>query len=160
MNFGTPASDYDKAYYERRASNRGSPMKSNYYGGDDRENLATMNSALRNIQLGSTSVSEDETQINGILKGLKSKLAEIDEYIAQKEDEKAGVIEDVNVLTQRLKALAKSIARKKSLYESHDKILYDSENALSKIIESTKTLVHVVKKENGSLNKLTYSANK
>jgi methyl-accepting chemotaxis protein len=161
MNYGSPGSDYDKAYYGNRTSNRGSPNKGQYYhdeAGD--RGLASMNTALRNIHLNSTTVSEDETQINGILKGLKAKLADIEEQIVQREDEKAGVIEDINVLTQRLKALAKSISRKKGLYESYDKILNDSENALGKITESTKTLVHVVKKENGSLSKLNYSAKK
>jgi len=161
MNYGTPGSDYGKGgYYDQRNSNRNSPSKGGYYQDKVMEGMNTMNSALRNFQLGATSVSEDEVQINGILKGLKSKLAEIDNYIAQREDEKAGVIEDINVLTQRLKALAKSIAKKKSLYESYDKIINDSENALGKITDSTKTLLQVVKKENGSLNKLTYSAKK
>ncbi len=159
MNYGTPGSDYGKGYYDQRGSNRNSPSKGGYYQ-DEMEGMNTLNSAMRNFQMGATSVSEDEVQINGILKGLKGKLAEIDGYIAQREDEKAGVIEDINVLTQRLKALAKSIAKKKSLYESYDKIINDSENALGKITDSTKTLLQVVKKENGSLNKLTYSAKK
>ena len=161
MNYGTPGSEYDKHYYEPRASHKVSPTRGggNYYG-DDGESMGTMTNALRNFQIGATTVSEDETQINGILKGLKSKYAEIEDFVAQREDEKAGIIEDINVLTQRLKALAKSIVKKKSLYESYDKIINDSENALGKITESTKTLLQVVKKENGSLNKLTYSAKK
>ncbi len=158
MNFSTPASHYDKQYYRPQSSVRASPNKP--YPDQGYEEIGTVTNAFRNFQLGATTVSEDETQINGILNGLKNKLGEIEDQIAQKEDEKAGIIEDINVLTQRLKALAKSIVKKKNLYDSYDKIVNDAENALGKITESTKTLLHVVKKENGSLNKLTYSAKK
>jgi len=158
MHYGTPGSEDVRKYYDRHTPSQRSPTKENYLY-DDHEVSGTLNSALRNLHI-SSSISEDESQINNILKGLKAKLADIENSITQKENEKAGIMEDINVLTQRMKALTKSIAKKKTLYESYDKILRDSENALGKITESTKTLLQVVKKENGSLNKLTLSAKK
>ena len=41
------------------------------------------------------SISEDEAQINEILRGLRNKLHEIESYISRKEDEKAGIIDDI-----------------------------------------------------------------
>lgn len=153
MNYSTPGSTY---YYDRQSPNKQSPLKdqSQY---DDEEVPATMNSALRNLNMGPT-VSDHEMQINGILKNLKNKLFETENFISQKENEKAGIIDDINVLTQRLKSLQKSIAKKKQVYENYDKILNDSENALTKVTESMKTLLTVVKKENQSMTKLNLSS--
>ena len=69
-------------------------------------------------------------------------------------------MEDITVLTQRLKSLGKSITKKKAVHENYEKIIRDAENALGKITDSTRTLLQVVKKENGSLNKLTLSPKK
>ncbi len=50
-------------------------------------------------------------------------------------------MEDIGVLTSRLKALNKSITKKKGLYETYEKTLKDAESAFGKISESTKTLL-------------------
>ena len=107
-----------------------------------------------------SSVIEDESEVNIILKGIRDKLEDLENAISQKENEKAGIIEDVNILTQRLNSLSKSVEKKRILYENYEKILKDSESAFSKITESTKTLLTVVKRENTALNKFTIAYRK
>jgi Sjoegren syndrome nuclear autoantigen 1 len=100
-------------------------------------------------------VSEDEMQVNNILKNLRIRLNDVESLQFEKESEKTAIIEDINVLSQRLKALNKSLAKKKSLYENYDKTVRDAESAFGKITESTKTLLSVMKKELLGLSKVT-----
>jgi hypothetical protein len=51
--------------------------------------------------------------------------------------------------------LNKSIVKKRNAYENYEKLIRDSENAFGKIVESTKVLLQVVKKENASLGRNT-----
>lgn len=76
-----------------------------------------------------------------------------------KEEEKLQILDDLNVLNQRAMALNKSIARKKIAYENYEKILRDAESAFSKITESTKTLLSVVKTENFKMQKVMVKPN-
>ena len=112
--------------------------------------------SIRNLHIGpQSSVIEDESEVNMILKGIRDKLNDLENAISQKENEKAGIIEDINILTQRLNSLSKSIEKKRLLHENYDRILKDSESAFYKITESTKTLLNVVKRESSVLNKFT-----
>lgn len=101
------------------------------------------------------SLMEEENQVLMILRNLKQRHEEIENVLGQKENEKNAIMEDINILTQRLKMLDKSIAKKKSFYENYEKTIKDAENAFIKINESTKTLFSVLKKENLNLKKLT-----
>jgi Sjoegren syndrome nuclear autoantigen 1 len=87
------------------------------------------------------------------LKDLHAKLGEIEDTIVRKEEEKAGILDDIGVLTRRLETLKKSLAKKAYLLEDLDKLTRDSENAFGKIINSTKSLLNVIKKENSSFDK-------
>ena len=100
------------------------------------------------------SLMEEETQVLSIIKNLRGRHHEIENILGQKDNEKSAILEDINILTQRLKMLEKNIAKKKNFYENYDKTLKDAENAFVKINESTKTLLSVVKKENLNLNKI------
>eukprot|EP01017_Pseudomicrothorax_dubius_P038978 TRINITY_DN5923_c0_g1_i5.p1 TRINITY_DN5923_c0_g1~~TRINITY_DN5923_c0_g1_i5.p1 ORF type:complete len:164 (-),score=25.34 TRINITY_DN5923_c0_g1_i5:115-606(-) len=100
-------------------------------------------------------VSEDELQIMRILSTLRERLHEIDSKLDDAEREKGVLIEDIGVLTQRLKVLNKNALRKKELYEAYDRTCRETESAFSKIVESSKTLLNVVKQERNSLYKAT-----
>eukprot|EP01017_Pseudomicrothorax_dubius_P026712 TRINITY_DN3006_c0_g1_i6.p1 TRINITY_DN3006_c0_g1~~TRINITY_DN3006_c0_g1_i6.p1 ORF type:complete len:168 (+),score=34.86 TRINITY_DN3006_c0_g1_i6:83-586(+) len=100
-------------------------------------------------------VSEDELQVINILKGLRERLRDVDTKLMEREMEKDKILEDINYLTQRQKNLTKSVSRKKGSLESFEKTLKESESAFSKIIESTRTLLQVVKKETAALSRST-----
>ena len=101
------------------------------------------------------SLVEEESQVLTILKNLKSRHNEIENILSQKDNEKNAIMEDINILTQRMKMLEKNISKKRVSYENYDKTLRDAENAFFKINESTKTLLSVIKKENLNLTKIT-----
>ena len=100
------------------------------------------------------SLTEDDNQINTILKNMKEKLFDIEAIIRQKEGEKNAIVEDINILSERLKILNKNISKKKLGFENFEKTLRDAETAHGKITESAKTLLLVVKKENSNFNKI------
>lgn len=116
-----------------------------------------LSSQMRNLNIAATTVANDESQINDILKGLRNKLIELENYTEQKENEKAGVIEDINVLTQRLKYLNNSIVQKRNLFAQQEKVIKDSETALTQITESARTLLSYVKQESATFAKYTYA---
>ena len=153
--------DYERKFRqtsETPLQNRRTILKDNNDEDQDEDYIAT---PMRNLHVGAqSSVLEDESEVNTILKGIRNKLDTLENAISQKENEKSGIIEYINILTQRLNSLAKSIEKKRMLYENYDKILKDSESAFSKITESTKTLLTVVKRENLALNKVTISFRK
>ena len=102
---------------------------------------------------GDISLTEDDNQINTILKNMKEKLFDIEAIIRQKEGEKNAILEDITILSERLKILNKNISKKKITFENFEKTLRDAETAYGKITESAKTLLLVVKKENANFNK-------
>ena len=118
-------------------------------------NISEENSKTQQNNLLNMSIMDEETQVVSILKNLKSRHYEIEQILGQKDNEKNAIMEDINILTQRLKMLEKSISKKKNFYEGYDKTLKDAENAFNKITESTKTLLSVVKKENANLAKIS-----
>lgn len=75
--------------------------------------MSFFNEKAEGFPLGS--VSRDELQLNEILSGLKQKQSNLNKEISKKENEKEGLISDVNILTKRLKDLRKSISKKKTI---------------------------------------------
>lgn len=77
----------------------------------------------------------------------------LDNLIADKEEEKQQIIDDVSILNKRLMALEKSIQKKKIQYEKYDKTLKDAESAFMKITDSTKSLLQIVKTNMGEIQR-------
>ena len=143
--------------YQKNSSNKTPIKEKNHYEDIFKEKSAEkseFSNLAADLQQYST-ISEDEMHVNNILKNLKLRLKDIEEGLFEKENEKNSIIEDIGILTQRLKSLGKSINKKKMCYENYEKTLNDAESAYSKITESTKTLLSVVKKECVNLNKIT-----
>ena len=58
---------------------------------------------------------------------------------------------DIRILTDRLTKINESLAKKISTRNDFDRTISETENAYNKILESSQALVHVLKKEAGSL---------
>ena len=56
-------------------------------------------------------------------------------------------------MTERLSRINESLARKIAARESYDRTLHESESAYMKILESSQTLLHVLKRESVNLSK-------
>jgi Sjoegren syndrome nuclear autoantigen 1 len=113
----------------------------------------TMNVGYHPTTVSHGTVSEDELQILSILKGLRDRMQDLDDKLLEKEGERDGIVKDISTLSLRLKALAKSITKKRSLLEQFDRTIKETESAFQKITESTKTLLGVVKRDHSALNK-------
>jgi Sjoegren syndrome nuclear autoantigen 1 len=69
------------------------------------------------------------------------------------EEEKARIQKEMSSLHDRLSKLNESLARKIRAREEYDKTISESEQAYMKILESSNTLLQVLKKERDTLGK-------
>ena len=65
----------------------------------------------------------------------------------------AKIQNDLRILTERLARINDNLARKVSSRNEYDKTITETEAAYSKIMESSQTLLHVLKRESVSLTK-------
>jgi len=56
-------------------------------------------------------------------------------------------------LTERLQVLTEALVKKYEAQEEFDRTIQETEQAFMKILESSQTLLHVLKKEDSTLNK-------
>ena len=71
--------------------------------------------------------------------------------IAKDEEEKAKIQNDLRILTERLARLNDNLARKIASRNEYDKTIQETEAAYAKIMESSQTLLHVLKRESVNL---------
>merc|ERR1712166_261478 len=84
---------------------------------------------------------------------LRSKREELNTSLAADEEEKAKIQNDLRILTERLARINDNLARKVASRNEYDKTIQETEAAYSKIMESSQTLLHVLKRESVNLTK-------
>ena len=87
------------------------------------------------------------------IEDLREKREEVNRQILQEEEEKAKIQKDLSILTDRLSKLNESLARKVQARNEYDKTIQETEAAYMKILESSQTLLHVLKRETVNLVK-------
>ena len=87
------------------------------------------------------------------IEDLRSKREEVNKSIAADEEEKAKIQNDLRILTERLSRLNDNLARKIASRNEYDKTIQETEAAYAKIMESSQTLLHVLKRESVNLTK-------
>ena len=65
----------------------------------------------------------------------------------------AKIQNDLRILTERLARINDNLARKISSRNEYDKTIQETEAAYAKIMESSQTLLHVLKRESVNLTK-------
>ena len=88
-----------------------------------------------------------------MLETIKESREEVNIEIENEETEKRQIEEQMRMMAMRLQELNDSLAKKYSTRNEYDKTIGETENAFMKILESSQTLLHVLKKEGASLNK-------
>ena len=78
--------------------------------------------------------------------------------LKDEEMEKAKIQNDLTVLTKRLSAVNDSIARKIASRNEYDKTIGETEAAYTKILESSATLLTVLKRESVQIQKKTQAS--
>ncbi|XP_042334434.1 Sjoegren syndrome nuclear autoantigen 1 [Sceloporus undulatus] len=87
------------------------------------------------------------------------KREELNKQIRQEEEEKAKLQNDIRILTERLARINENLARKMASRNEFDKTIAETEAAYMKILESSQTLLNVLRKEAGNLSRATESKN-
>ena len=93
------------------------------------------------------------TELIKMLETIKDNREEVQIEINHEEDEKRTIEEQMKSLNARLQELNESLNKKYNTRNEFDKTIAETENAFMKILESSQTLLHVLKKEGASLNK-------
>ena len=78
---------------------------------------------------------------------------EIQDLINQEEEEKRQIEEQMKALAERLEVIDTSLAKKYVTRNEYDKTIQETQSAFNKILESSQTLLHVLKKEGAQLYK-------
>ena len=87
------------------------------------------------------------------IEDLREKREEVNRQILKEEEEKAKIQKDLSLLTDRLSKINESLARKVQARNEYDKTIQETEAAYMKILESSQTLLHVMKREQVNLAK-------
>ncbi|CAB3982856.1 Hypothetical predicted protein, partial [Paramuricea clavata] len=83
------------------------------------------------------------------IEDLCNKRDELQKQILVEEEEKCKIQNDLRILTERLARINESLAKKIASRNEYDKTIAETEAAYMKILESSQTLLHVLKKEVG-----------
>ncbi|KAG7481057.1 hypothetical protein MATL_G00062770 [Megalops atlanticus] len=89
------------------------------------------------------------------IEDLCSKRDQLNRQIQQEEEEKGRLQHDIRVLTEKLSRVNESLARRLAARADFDRTIAETEAAYMKILESSQTLLSVLKQEAGNLSKVT-----
>eukprot|EP00878_Enallax_costatus_P005785 GHUV01006066.1.p1 GENE.GHUV01006066.1~~GHUV01006066.1.p1 ORF type:complete len:112 (+),score=24.57 GHUV01006066.1:213-548(+) len=92
------------------------------------------------------------------IEDLKEKREGILKQIQDEENEKQKIQQELAALTQRLSRINESLARKIDTKNEYDKVILETEAAYLKILESSQTLLTVLKRESVSIQKKRQAA--
>jgi Sjoegren syndrome nuclear autoantigen 1 len=92
------------------------------------------------------------------IEDLREKREEINRQILKEEEEKAKIQRDLSILTDRLSTINEALARKVQARNEYDRTIQETEAAYMKILESSQTLLQVLKRETVQLTKKKQSS--
>ena len=92
-------------------------------------------------------------QLGAGIEDLREKREEINKQISSDEQEKTKIQNDLAVLTKRLSQLNDKLAREVASRNEYDKTIQETEAAYLKILESSQTLLTVLKRESVNMTK-------
>ena len=82
---------------------------------------------------------------------LCQKRDDLHKSIVQEEEEKQKLQNDIRILTERLAKVNESLSKKMASRNEFDKTIAETESAYMKILESSQTLLNVLKRESHTL---------
>lgn len=92
------------------------------------------------------------------IEDLREKREEINKQILREEQDKARIQKDLSTLTDRLSVINSTLAKKVQARNEYDRTIQETEGAYMKILESSQTLLQVLKRETVSLVKKKQSS--
>ena len=101
----------------------------------------------------SSGLNNTNTELVKMMDGIIKQKNEIQTLIDQEDEEKRQIEEQMRSLAERLDTLNGSLQKKYHTRQEYDKTINETQSAFNKILESSQTLLHVLKKEGAQLNK-------
>ena len=92
------------------------------------------------------------------IEDLREKREEINKQILKDEGDKQRIQTDLSRLTDSLSRINEQLARKVQARNEYDRTIQETEGAYMKILESSQTLLQVLKRESTSLTKKKQSS--
>ncbi|XP_061590470.1 Sjoegren syndrome nuclear autoantigen 1 [Cololabis saira] len=89
------------------------------------------------------------------IEDLCSKRDELNSQIKQEEEERERLEHDIHVLSEKLSRVNKSLEQRLAARATFDRTIAETEAAYTKILESSQSLLSVLKQEAGNLSKAT-----
>ena len=105
------------------------------------------------MSAGAASMQTSNNELIKCIEDLKEKREELNAQIVREEEEKAKIQNDLQILTRRLSQLQETTAKKAGLRNDYDNTIKETEMAYMKILESSQTLLQVLKREATNLGK-------
>jgi Sjoegren syndrome nuclear autoantigen 1 len=87
------------------------------------------------------------------IEDLREKREEINRQILRDEEAKAKIQQDLAIFTKRLSEVNEELAKKIQTRNEYDRTIQETEAAYMKILESSQTLLQVLKRETQNLHK-------
>eukprot|EP00762_Andalucia_godoyi_P000529 ANDGO_05258.mRNA.1 13 kDa deflagellation-inducible protein len=110
--------------------------------------MATQGATLQNTNL----------ELVKCIEELREKREETSRQILKDQEERAKVQNDIRILTERLNRVNEALAKKEATRDEYDRTIKETEGAYVKILESTQTLLGVLKRETVTLGKKKQSS--
>eukprot|EP00002_Diphylleia_rotans_P039870 TRINITY_DN9357_c0_g1_i1.p1 TRINITY_DN9357_c0_g1~~TRINITY_DN9357_c0_g1_i1.p1 ORF type:complete len:111 (+),score=28.63 TRINITY_DN9357_c0_g1_i1:62-394(+) len=85
------------------------------------------------------------------LEELRTRREEVHRQILREEDERNKIQNDIRILTERLNKANESLSRKISARSEYDRTIVETEAAYNKILESSQTLLNLLKRDSAHL---------
>ena len=101
----------------------------------------------RAVMASGAALQNHNNELVKCIEDLREKREELARALVRDEEEKAKIQQDLAVLTKRLTQLNDNLARKVASRNEYDKTIAETEAAYMKILESSQTLLTVLKRE-------------
>ena len=100
-----------------------------------------------------SNASNYNQELKASISKLQSKRDALQRQITKEEEEASSLQQEIDGLTTKFEALNDGIAKKRSTRDEYDRTIEEVTAAYTKILESSQTLLNVLKRETRSLNK-------
>ena len=87
------------------------------------------------------------------IENIRENRDDLHEEVIQDEQEKHEIEQQIMTLNERLAILSEALVKKYEAREEFDRTISETEQAFMRILESSQTLLHVLKKEDSQLQK-------
>ena len=100
-----------------------------------------------------SSIQNYNNELVKCIEDLRMKKDETNSQILKEEEEKSKIQYDLNQLTERLSIINETLSKKVQARNEYDRTIQETEGAYMKILESSQSLLQVLKKETVSIIK-------